>query len=122
LAKHWVDLPNRERIRIHLNWLGAVVVAYEPRSHPNQVHVLTSVVGQGQFWGMNLFEFLQKNGMGKDCVPSPHDFEFLGHRLRMEATMQDYALFGFIPMPAWFVQAVAVTLWVDGTRYRDFVL
>ncbi len=121
-TKHWVELPNKERLRIHLHWLGAVVLSFEPPSHPNQVHVLKGVVPIGKMGRRSFFEYLQNSGMAYDYVEAPYSFHFRGHLLRLDATLEPYALFGFIPMPRWFVQSVHVTLWVDGSRYREFVL
>ncbi len=121
MTKHWVDLPNRERIRIHVHWLGAVVVSYEPPSHPNQVHVLKGVVPIGTMGKTSFFEYLQKNSMAYDYVEAPYSFHFRGHQLRLEAELKRYALFGLIPMPWWLVLSVHVKLWVDGSLYGEFV-
>jgi len=120
-TKFWVELPNRERIRIHQNWLGAIVIAFEPPSHPGQVHVLKGIVPVGTVGKVSLFDYLQESGMGRDFVAAPHSFLHFGHRLRIDATLEAYTLFGFIPMPKWLVQAIHVTLWVDDARYREFV-
>jgi hypothetical protein len=120
-TKIWVDLPNRERIRIHQHWLGAIIIAFEPPSHPNQVHVLKGIVPVGTVGQRSFFAYLQEADMANDFVEAPHSFHFRGHQLRIDATLEEYSLFGFIPMPKWLVQAIHVTLWVDGVRYREFV-
>ena len=120
-TKIWVDLPNRERIRLHQHWLGAIIIAFEPPSHPNQVHVLKGIVPTGTVGKASWFDYLQGAGMAGDFVEAPHSFHFCGHRLRIDATLEEYALFGFIPMPKWLVEAIHVTLWVDDVRYREFI-
>ncbi len=121
MAKLWVDLPNRERIRIHQSILGVIILSFEPPSHPNQVHVLKGIVPQGIMGNMSLFAYLQKHGIAYDYVEAPYSFHFRGHQLRVDATLEEYSLFGIFPLPGWIVKSIAVTLWVDGARYREFV-
>jgi len=120
-TKLWVELPNRERIRIHQHWQGAIIIAFEPPSHPNQVHVLKGIVPVGSVGKVSLFAYLQEANMTRDLVEAPYTFHFRGHQLRIDATLEEYTLFGVIPMPKWLVQAIHVTLWVDGVRYRELV-
>jgi len=120
--KHWIALPSSDKIRIHLNWIGVVLISFEPKSHPNQIHELKGIVPQGTVYGVEYFQYLQKKSLVKDYVQSPHEFFFQGQQLRIDAVMGEYALLGFVPLPGWLVQSVIVTLWVDGTRYWEGVL